>query len=127
MEDYKILLKVYKISSLLIVCMVLLTCLLFEWPLSMIVLAVFAATVLASPALISLQIVIWLYHRINFEKTFTWMLLLSFIPLLSLVLASMFADFVPGKVWFILLLGMFGSYIALGKHAVSVSQLFDTI
>ena len=110
-----------------ILFIVICTCLLFEWPLGMIALALFTSIVLASPALISLQIVIWLCQGINFENTFMWMLLLSFIPLLSLAAACMFSDFVPGKVWFLLLLGMLSSYIALGKHAVIVSQLFNDI
>lgn len=127
MRQDNILLNVYKISSLLIALIVLLTCSLFRWPLSMIILAVLAASVIGSPAVISLQIVIWLYQRIHFERIFMWMLLLSVIPLLSLIAAWLFADFVPGKIWFILLLGMFSSYLAISKHAVSVSKLFNAI
>jgi hypothetical protein len=127
MKNYKILVKVYTVSSLIILLSVLLNCLLFEWPLGTIALALFTSIVLASPALISLQIVIWLCQRINFENTFMWMLLLSIIPLLSLLTAWMFSDFVPGKIWFVLLLGMLSSYIALVKHAVIVSQLFKDI
>jgi hypothetical protein len=127
MKDYKILLKVYTVSSMLILLIVLFTCLLFGWPFGMIALSLFASMILASPALISLQVVICLCQRINFENTFLWMLLLSFIPLLSLAAAWMFSDFVPGKVWFLLLLGMLGSYVALGIHAVIVSQLFMDI
>jgi len=69
MEKTEILLKVYKASSSLIVTIVLSSCLLFQWPLSMTILALLATSVISAPALVSVQIMIWLWQR---NYSFAW-------------------------------------------------------
>jgi len=127
MKENRILVKVYTASSIIIVPIVLLTCFLCEWPLLMIIVALFASIIIVSPVLFSLQIVVLLFKRVQFRRSFMWMLLLSLIPLLSLLVAWMFADFVPGKIWFVLLVGMLGSYTGILKNGISVTQLFKPI
>jgi len=106
---------------------VLSSCLLFQRPLLITVLTVFATSVISVPALISLQMVIWLQQWINFERTIIWMLLFPIIPLVSLIAAGLLVDFVPGKIGLIILLGMFSSYLGITKYAASVSKLFELI
>jgi len=127
MKGNKILLKVNKASLSLIIITVLSSCLLFQRPLLITVLTVFATSVISVPALISLQMVIWLQQWINFERTIIWMLLFPIIPLVSLIAAGLLVDFVPGKIGLIILLGMFSSYLGITKYAASVSKLFELI
>jgi hypothetical protein len=92
----------------------------------MIVNAVLASIVISSPATISLQVFAWLFKKMRVEKSFMWMLLLASIPLTSLIIAWLFADFVPGKIGFILLLGMLSSYVGILAQGISVSQFFNS-
>ena len=54
------------------------------------------------------------------------MMLLASIPLLSFIAAVLFADYVPSKVWFLVLFGMLSSYVAVLRHGISVTQLFNS-
>lgn len=92
----------------------------------MIALAMLASIVISSPATISLHFLMWLFKKLNLERSFVWMLLFASIPILSLVVAYLFADFVPGKIWFLLLLGMLSGYVGVLTHAISVAQVFNT-
>lgn len=125
MNKHTVLSKVYAASTMVIVSIVLLACLLCKWPVFMIMIAVLTSLVAGSPALFSLQILLWLSEKIRLQKAFAWMLLLAAIPPLALVVAWLVADYVPGKIWFLLLLGMAGGYIGMLRHAISVSQFFN--
>ena len=127
MKIDRILSRVYRSSSMVIVPIVMLTCLLCKWPFVMITIALLASIAICSPAMLSLQILIWMFQKIHVEQAFAWMLLFSFIPLWSFIVAWLLADFVPGKIWFVLLIAMFSGYIGLLKHGISVSQFFKSI
>jgi len=122
----EILVKIYKVSSMVIMPIIVSLCLVCKWPLTMIVNAVLASIVISSPATISLQVFAWLFKKMRVEKSFMWMLLLASIPLTSLIIAWLFADFVPGKIGFILLLGMLSSYVGILAQGISVSQFFNS-
>lgn len=126
MNKHQILNRVFKKSSIVIVPIVLATCLVFKWPATMLLAAFLAAIVISSPAMISLNLFVWLFQKIKLETGFVWMLLLSSIPVLSLVVAWLSADFVPGKAWFVLLLGMLSGYVGLATNFISVSQFFKS-
>jgi hypothetical protein len=126
MNKHQTLSKVFKMSSMIIVPIVLLACLVCKWPVTMIVIALLASIVISSPAMLSLQVFVWLFQKTTFERGFIWMFLLSSIPVLSLIVAWMFADFVPGKIWFVLLLGMLSGYVGLLTNGLSVSQFFNS-
>ena len=126
METQTTLTKVYRSSSLVIMPLILLICLIFKWHWLMIALAMLASIVISSPATISLHLLMWLFKKLNLERSFVWMLLFASIPILSLVVAYLFADFVPGKIWFLLLLGMLSGYVGVLTHAISVAQFFNS-
>jgi F0F1-type ATP synthase assembly protein I len=92
----------------------------------MISVAMLASAVISSPAAICLHIMMWVSQKSNLEKGFVWMVLMASIPLLSLVIAWLFADYVPGKVWFLLLLGMLSGYVGILSHGLSVAQIFNS-
>jgi hypothetical protein len=126
MDTKKTLSKVYRTSAIVIVSVMLLVCFICNWPLVMIGVVMLASLVISSPATISLHIMMWLSQKGNLEKGFAWMLLLASIPLLSFITAWLFADFVPGKVWFLLLLGMASGYAGILTYGISVSQFFNS-
>ena len=126
MNIYKILSKVYGSSSMIIGPVVLLLCIACKWPLIMIVAAMFASICISSPAMISLHLMLWLFKARALETVFVWMIVLALIPLLSFIAAFLFADFVPGKIWFLLLLGVTSGYFGLLRHGISVSQFFNS-
>jgi O-antigen/teichoic acid export membrane protein len=126
MKKEKILTKVYGVCAAIIVSIILLACLVCKWPLWMVAVAVVASVVISSPATLSLQVLLWIVRLRRFEKGFVWMLLMASIPLLSFCVAWFFAEYVPGKVWFILLLGILSGYAGILSHGISVAQLFNT-
>lgn len=125
METQTTLAKVYRSSSLVIMPLMLLICLVFKWHWLMIGLAMLASTAISSPATISLHLMMWLFRKRRVEQSFVWILLFALIPLLSLVTACFFDDYVPGKIWFLLLLGMLSGYVGILTHAISVAQFFN--
>lgn len=92
----------------------------------MIAIAMLASIVISSPATILLHLVTWLTQKRAMERSFVWMVLFASIPLLSLTAAWLFADYVPGKVWFLLLLGMLSGYGGILSHGISVAQIFNS-
>lgn len=126
MDPNTILTKVYKASAAVIVSAMLLICFIFHWPVLMIGITLLASLVLSSPATILLQVLIWLSQRRKLERSFIWMLLMALIPLFALIAAWLFADFVPGKIWFLLLLGIVSGYVGILTHGISVAQFFNS-
>jgi hypothetical protein len=126
MNTQNILLKVYRSSSLVIVPVMLLVCLLFKWPVLTTIAVALASIVISSPATVSLHLMVWLCRKLKVEKAFAWMVLLASIPLLSLIAACLFADYVPGKVWSLLLLGMLSGYVGILSHGICVAQFFNS-
>jgi FtsH-binding integral membrane protein len=125
MKTNSILTKVYSASAMVIVSVLLLACLIYKWPLLMVAIAMLASIVLSAPALVSLQLVLWLSQKIKLERGFVWMVLMAFIPLLALLLAWLFADYVPGKTGFLMLLGMASGYVAVLSYGISIAQFFN--
>lgn len=121
-----ILTKVYRSSSMVIVPTILFLSLICKWPALMIVAAILASIVISSPATVLLHFMMWLSHRTNLQRGFIWMMLFAFIPVMSLVAACLFAAYVPGKVWFLLLLGMLSGYVGILSHGFSIAQLFNS-
>lgn len=103
----------------------LFACLVCKWPLEMIGVAVLASAIISSPGTIALQVLAWLFQKIDCEKSFAWMLLMAFIPPLAFITAWLFADFVPGKLWLVLLLSTGSGYVGILSHAISVTQFFN--
>ena len=126
MKTEMILMKVYKSSSMVIMPLMLLICLMFKWPLFMIVVTMIVSIVLSSPATILLHLMMRLAQKQTIERSFAWMALLASIPLLSFITAWLFADYVPGKVWFLVLAGMLSGYVGILSHGISVAQLFNS-
>jgi hypothetical protein len=126
MNKQTILSKVYSASSAVIVLVMLASCILFKWSPLMTTLTVLASLVISSPALFSLQILLWLSQRIQLQKGFAWILLLAFIPPLALITGWLMADFVPGETWLLLLLGIFSGYVGILTHGISVTQFFNS-
>jgi hypothetical protein len=126
METQTTLTKVYRSSSLVIMPLMLVICLVFKWHWLMIGLAMLASAAISSPATISLHLMMWLFRKRTVERSFVWILLFALIPLLSLITACFFVDYVPGKVWFLLLLGMLSGYVGILTHVISVAQFFNS-
>ena len=121
-----VLTKVYRSSSMIIVPVLLSLCIICKWPVLMIVAAMLASIAISSPATVLLHFMMWLSHKINLQKGFIWMMLFAFIPVMSLVAALLFAAYVPGKVWFLLPLGMLSGYVGILSHGFSIAQLFNS-
>jgi hypothetical protein len=92
----------------------------------MIAVAMLASMAISSPAAISLHILVSVFQKRKFEKSFIWMLLLACIPPLAWMAAWAFADWVPGKAWFLLLLGIAGGYAGILINGISVAQFFNS-
>jgi hypothetical protein len=126
MKTNQILTKVYGTSTTVITSVVFLFCLLFKWNFTMVAVALIASIALSSPATVALHILLWLSHKIKFEGSFLWMLLMASIPVLALLVAWLFADYVPGKTGFRLCLGIVSGYVGILSHGVSVAQFFNS-
>jgi hypothetical protein len=126
MDKHIILLRVFRTSLLVIMPVILLACLLCNWPVVMILFAMAACMVISSAGTLSLQINLWLFQRTRFAVGFMWMLILASIPLISLMVASFSAAFVPGRTWLILLLATMSGYFGLFANSLSVSKLFNS-
>ena len=126
MKIDNILSKVYRSSAAIIVSTVVLACFVCKWPLVTTVTAVLVSIVISSPPTISLHLLFLLTQKIRLERGFVWMVLLASIPVSSFIVAWLFADFVPGKVWFLLLLGMLSGYAGVLINGISVSQFFNS-
>jgi hypothetical protein len=126
MNKNRLLIRVYGSSGVIIVSIILAICLLYNWPIVALANAVLASVVISSPALVSLQVLLWLSQKADMEKSFAWMLLLAFIPPLALLVGWLLSGFVPGKTGFLLLLGSLSAYTAVFAHALSVSRFFNT-
>jgi len=126
MKKDKVLIRVYGASVLVIASIVVLTCIVCQWPLFMIGVAVLASIVLGSPATVSLQLLLWLSQKIKLERGFVWMILMASIPLLALLVAWLTADYVPGRTGFLLLLGIASGYVGILSHGLSVAQFFNS-
>jgi hypothetical protein len=127
MTQTTILSKVYGSSSIVIMTTVLLACLVCRWPLWMIAIALLASMIIGSPSMLSLQLLVWLVRGRSFQKSFAWMLLLASVPPFAFIAAWLFADFVPGKVWLLLLMGMASGYVGILTNGISITQLFNSI
>lgn len=125
MKGNRILTKVYSASATVIISVILLVCLFYKWHFIMIGTALLASIVLSSPATIALHVLLWLSRKIKFEGSFPWMLLMASIPLLSLLVAWLFADYVPGEIDFLLCLGIVSGYVGVLSHGISVTQFFN--
>src|SRR5690242_95309 len=106
METNQILTRVYSASAIVIASVLLLACIVYKWPLWMIAIAMLSSIVLSAPAMVSLQLLLWISQNVKLEKSFIWMVLMAFIPLLALLVAWLFADYVPGKTGFLMVLGI---------------------
>jgi hypothetical protein len=126
MKIHTILSKVYRSSATIIISTIVLACLVCKWPLAMTIAAVLASIVISSPSTISLHLMFLLTQKIRIGKGFMWMVLLASIPVTSFITALLFADFVPGKVWFLLLLGMVSGYAGILINGISLSQSFNS-
>lgn len=125
MKENRILTRVYSASAAVIISVILLVCLFYKWHLIMIGAALLVSIVLSSPATLALHVLLWLSRKIKFEGSFPWMLLMATIPLLSLVVAWLFADYVPGEIGFLLCLGIISGYVGVLSHGISVAQFFN--
>ena len=125
MDNTNLLARIFKTSSAVIMPVILAACFLCKWPLTMIGLAMSACLVISSPATVALHFFLWLSRRGRLSVAFLWMLLLSTIPIGSVVVAELFADYVPGRTWIVLLLAALGGYVALLTNSFSVSRFFN--
>ena len=91
----------------------------------MIAVALLASIALGSPATFALQILLWLSRKIKLEGSFSWMLLMASIPLFSLLVAWLFADYVPGKTGVLFCLGIVSGYAGILTHGISVAQFLN--
>lgn len=126
MKMQMVLTKVYRSSSLVILPVILLLCLICKWPSLMIMAAMLASIAISSPATFLLHFMMWLSHKLSLQRSFVWMLLFASIPVMSLVAACLFAAYVPGKVWFLLPLGILSGYVGILSHGFSIAQLFNS-
>ena len=126
MKIHNLLLKVYRSSAAIIVSTTVLACLVFNWSLAMTITAVFASIVISSPPTISVHLMFLLTQNIRMDKGFVWIMIFASIPVSSFIAALLFADFVPGKVWFLLLLGIGSGYAGILINGISLSQSFNS-
>ena len=126
MNMQSVITKVYRSSSMVIVPVVFLLCIICKWPVLMVVAALLASIAISSPATFLLHLIMWLSHKTNLQKGFAWMMLFAFIPVMSLVAACLFAAYVPGKVWFLLSLGILSGYVGIISHGFSIAQAFNS-
>ena len=124
MKTNQILTKVYRASAMVIASVLLLACIIYKWPVMMIAIAMLASIVLSAPAMLSLQLLLWITQKVKLERGFIWMVLMAFIPLLALLVARLFADYVPGKTGFVMLLVMASGYSAILSCGISIAQFF---
>jgi MFS family permease len=126
MKKDKVLVRVYSASVLIMASIVVLICIVCQWPLFMIGVALLASIVLASPATVCLQLVLRLSEKIKLERGFVWMILMASIPLFALLVAWLTADYVPGRTGFLLLLGIASGYVGILSHGISVAHFFNS-
>jgi hypothetical protein len=122
MKSHTILSKVYRSSSAIIISTIVFACLVCKWPLAMTIAAVLASIVISCPSTISLHLMFLLAQKIRIPKAFFWMVLFASIPVTSFITALLFAEFVPGKVWFLLLLGILSGYAGILTNGITLSQ-----
>jgi hypothetical protein len=124
MEKHKILARIYWSTSILVMMLVMISCLVFNWKSSMMLSALTACLVISAPAVIMVNAIHWILQRVVVETAFAWIILLSSIPLLVIVPAILFADELPGDVFFLVVLGLISSYAGLFGHGLSITKLF---
>jgi hypothetical protein len=126
MKIHTILSKVYCSSAAIIVLTIVLACLVCKWPVAMTIAAVLASLVISSPSTVSIHLMFLLAQKIRIRKAFFWMVLFASIPVTSFITALLFAEFVPGKVWFLLLLGILSGYAGILINGITLSQSFNS-
>jgi hypothetical protein len=126
MDNNNLLARNFRTSASVITPVILAACLVCKWPAHMIGLALLACFVISSPSTLALHLFLWLSQRLRFQTGFTWMLLLAAIPIGSLVVAELFAAWVPGRTWIILALVAVSSYLALITNSLAISQIFNS-
>lgn len=125
MKENRILTRVYSASAAVIISVILFVCLFYKWHFITIGVALLASIVLSSPATLALHILLYLSRKIKFVGSFPLMLLMAAIPLLSLLAAWLFAEYVPGEIGFLLCLGIVSGYVGILSHGISVAQFFN--
>jgi hypothetical protein len=126
MNIHSILSKVYRSSAAIIISTIVLACFVCKWSLATTIVAVLASIAISSPSTISLHLLFLLTEKIRVKKGFVWIVLLASIPVSSFIAALLFADYVPGKVWTLLLLGMLSGYAGILMNGISVSETFNS-
>jgi hypothetical protein len=126
MKIHNVLSKVYSLSAVVVISTIILACFVYQWPLQMTIAAILACIVISSPPAISLHLLFLLAQKIRIEKNFVWMVLLASVPVSSFIAAWLSADFFPGKLSFLLLLGMLSGYAGILMNSISVSQFFNS-
>jgi hypothetical protein len=122
----KVLLHVYRASAVSTGCFVIVACLLLKWHPAAVITALVASLAISAPALVSVQAALWTMKRIRTTRAFLWMLLMASIPLFALVPACLLADAVPGKTWFLVVLGVGSGYIGMLAQGGSIAQLLNS-
>ena len=126
MEKNIVLPKIYSASTGMVAAVLLLACIVCNWPAVAVCITAMASLIIGLPAMLSLHILLCLSQKLKLEGSFVWTLLLASIPLLAFIVAWLFAGYVPGKTWFILLLGMSSAYAGILTNGISIAQLFNS-
>lgn len=126
MDNNNLLAGNFRTSASVVTTVILAACLVCSWPAHMIGLALLACFVISSPSTLALHLFLWLSKKTRFQTGFSWMLLLSAIPVGSLVVAKLFAAWVPGRTWIILALVAVSGYLSLFTNSLTISQFFNS-
>lgn len=126
MKNDRLLAKVYRTSSLIILAVLLLICVLFHWSAWGMVPVAAASLVIAAPSMIALHLTCWLLRKLEISMQFAWMLLMALLPLLAILPAAMLADEVPGNAWFLSALGLACGYISLLGNGNAIVKTFKS-
>ena len=126
MKRNMILAKVYRLSSLIIMMVMLAVCLVFRWDLATTAAVLFMSLVISAPAVISLNAICWLLRKVEITISFAWILLLAAVPLLVVIPSLLLAGTLPGDPAFLAGLGIFCSYAGLFGYGNAIAQLFKS-
>jgi hypothetical protein len=122
-----VLAKIYWLASAVACLSILVTCLLFNWNLTMMLFSITACLVISAPSVIVVNAMCWLLKRFQLAISFLWILILSSVPVLTMIPALIFCDELPGDVIFLLALGMTSSYVGILRHSQHLTLLFKSI
>lgn len=122
----KLLLRMYASSTAVITIIIMVACWLLKWPSTLTLMVFFACLVFSFPFVLALHFLFLLASRIRLSAIFFWMVLLAAIPVLVFIPAEFFEPLLPGRLSFLILLGMVSAYVAVVANGKILAHFFNS-